>query len=207
VEMKKQDIIADAYNQFRLYGFKSVTMDDLARTIGISKKTLYELFKDKDELVLEAVKYMLNTNQCDTEEIFKNSNNAIEQIFGILGLMEKMVRGLNLICYMDMQRYYPASYKYLEEHKKNYLYKCIISNLQQGISEGYYREEIDLEIITRFRMESALLVFQNNLFPQDKYDIVKVNNEIFTNFIYGIVSIKGYKLISKYLQKSLKNKI
>lgn len=116
--MKKQDIIADAYNQFRLYGFKSVTMDDLARTIGISKKTLYELFKDKDELVLEAVKYMLNTNQCDTEEIFKNSNNAIEQIFGILGLMEKMVRGLNLICYMDMQRYYPASYKYLEEHKK-----------------------------------------------------------------------------------------
>ncbi len=205
--MKKQDIIADAYNQFRLYGFKSVTMDDLARTIGISKKTLYELFKDKDELVLEAVKYMLNTNQCDTEEIFKNSNNAIEQIFGILGLMEKMVRGLNLICYMDMQRYYPASYKYLEEHKKNYLYKCIISNLQQGISEGYYREEIDLEIITRFRMESALLVFQNNLFPQDKYDIVKVNNEIFTNFIYGIVSIKGYKLISKYLQKSLKNKI
>lgn len=200
--MKKQDIIADAYNQFRLYGFKSVTMDDLARTIGISKKTLYELFKDKDELVLEAVKYMLNTNQCDTEEIFKNSNNAIEQIFGILGLMEKMVRGLNLICYMDMQRYYPASYKYLEEHKKNYLYKCIISNLQQGISEGYYREEIDLEIITRFRMESALLVFQNNLFPQDKYDIVKVNNEIFTNFIYGIVSIKGYKLISKYLQKS-----
>lgn len=74
--------------------------------------------------------------------------------------------------------------------------------MQQGISEGYYREEIDLEIITRFRMESALLVFQNNLFPQDKYDIVKVNNEIFTNFIYGIVSIKGYKLISKYLQKS-----
>jgi len=202
VEVKKHDIIADAYNQFRLYGFKSVTMDDLARTIGISKKTLYELFKDKDELVLEAVKYMLNNNQCDTEEIFKNSNNAIEQIFGILGLMEKMVRGLNLICYMDMQRYYPASYKYLEEHKKNYLYKCIISNLQQGISEGYYREEIDLEIITRFRMESALLVFQNNLFPQDKYDIVKVNNEIFTNFIYGIVSIKGYKLISKYLQKS-----
>ncbi len=202
MELKKQDIIADAYNQFRLYGFKSVTMDDLARTIGISKKTLYELFKDKDELVLEAVKYMLNTNQCDTEEIFKNSKNAIEQIFGILGLMEKMVRGLNLICYMDMQRYYPASYKYLEEHKKNYLYKCIISNLQQGISEGYYREEIDLEIITRFRMESALLVFQNNLFPQDKYDIVKVNNEIFTNFIYGIVSIKGYKLISKYLQKS-----
>ncbi len=202
MELKKHDIIADAYNQFRLYGFKSVTMDDLARTIGISKKTLYELFKDKDELVLEAVKYMLNNNQCDTEEIFKNSNNAIEQIFGILGLMEKMVRGLNLICYMDMQRYYPASYKYLEEHKKNYLYKCIISNLQQGISEGYYREEIDLEIITRFRMESALLVFQNNLFPQDKYDIVKVNNEIFTNFIYGIISIKGYKLISKYLQKS-----
>lgn len=201
---QKQNIITAAYGQFRQYGFKSVTMDDLARSIGVSKKTLYELFKDKDELVLECVMYMLHNNQRETEEAFKNSKNAIEQIISILKIMEKMVRGLNLVCYIDMQRHYPASYKYLQKHKQEYLYECISSNLKQGITEGYYRKDLDLEIITRFRMESALIVFQNNIFPQDSYDIVKVNTQIFAHYVYGIASEEGHALFTKYLKSIIK---
>lgn len=201
---QKQDIIISAYNQFKQFGFKSVTMDDIARHTGVSKKTLYTLFEDKDELVLESVKYMLDTNQCETEDAFKNSKNAIEQIISILVIMEKMVRGMNLVCYVDLQRHYSEAYKYLQKHKESYLFQCISDNLRQGIAEGLYRDDIDIEIISRFRMESALIVFQNNVFPQEKYDIVKVNTQIFANYMYGVATLKGHKLISTYLTKLIK---
>ncbi len=197
----REEIIIQAFDQFRIYGFKSVTMDDLARQIGVSKKTLYELFEDKDELVLESVKYMLLDNQKKTEEAFANSKNAVEQIIKILQLMEAMVRGMNMVCYMDMQKYYPTALKYLTNHKRDFLYKCISNNLKQGIEEGLYRDDIDIEIISKFRMESALIVFQSNIFPQDKYDIVKVNTQIFANYMYGIASIKGHKLITKHVNE------
>ncbi len=176
-------------------------MDDLARTIGVSKKTLYELFTDKDELVFESVKHMLLDNQAETEAAFAASTNAVEQIMKILQQMECLMRGMNMVCYMEMQKFYPSAYKYLQQHKQDFLYRCISENLKQGIREGLFRDDIDIEIITRFRMESALIVFQNNIFPQDKYDIVKVNLQIFSNYMYGIASIKGHQLISQYLNE------
>lgn len=197
----QQEIIIAAFKQFKLLGFKSVTMDDIARKIGISKKTLYELFKDKDELVLECIKYMLNDNQAQTEKALKNSINAIDQAINILMIMEKMIRGMNPVCYLDLQRFYPSAAKYLNDHKDSFMFQCISDNLKQGIQEGFYREDIDIEIISRFRMESALIVFQHDLFPQETYDIVKVNTQIFAHYIYGIASSKGHKMIESYLKK------
>jgi AcrR family transcriptional regulator len=197
----QQEIITAAFKQFKLLGFKSVTMDDIVRKIGISKKTLYELFKDKDELVLECIKYMLNDNQVQTEKALKNSINAIDQAINILMIMEKMIRGMNPVCYLDLQRFYPSAAKYLNDHKDSFMFQCISDNLKQGIQEGFYREDIDIEIISRFRMESALIVFQHDLFPQEIYDIVKVNTQIFAHYIYGIASSKGHKMIESYLKK------
>jgi AcrR family transcriptional regulator len=199
VNTLRTEITVSAFEQFRQYGFKSVTMDDIARNIGVSKKTLYEQFKDKDELVLETVKYMLAKNQEETESAFKSAKNAVEQIIALLFIMERMVRGMNLVCYVDLTRHYPAANKYLQEHKESFLFQCISENLRQGIHEGLYRADIDVEIISRFRMESALIVFQNNIFPQEKYDTVTVNNQIFANYMYGIASLSGHKLITKYL--------
>jgi hypothetical protein len=197
----QQEIIIAAFKQFKLLGFKSVTMDDIVRKIGISKKTLYELFKDKDELVLECIKYMLNDNQAQTEKALKSSINAIDQAINILIIMEKMIRGMNPVCYLDLQRFYPSAAKYLNDHKESFMFQCISDNLKQGIQEGFYREDIDIEIISRFRMESALIVFQHDLFPQESYDIVKVNTQIFAHYIYGIASSKGHKMIESYLKK------
>ena len=197
-------MVQAAYRQFKQMGFKSVTMDDLSRSLGVSKKTLYELFRDKDELVLESVRFMLTENQTQTEAAFAQSKNAVEQIINILVLMERMVRGMNPVCYVDLQRYHPSAYQYLNQHKESFMYTCISSNLKQGIQEGLYREDLDIEVIARFRMESSLLVFQHNLFPQENYDIVHVNNQIFAHYMYGIASARGHKLITTYLKKTTK---
>ena len=201
MKSQKQELIIAAYNQFKQFGFKSVTMDDIARSTGISKKTIYTHFKDKDELVLESVKHMINDNECQTNDAFVKAKNAVDQIISILIIMEKMVRGMNLVCYLDLQRYYPTAYKYLNKHKESYIFQCISDNLKQGIAEGLYRDDIDIAIISRFRMESSLLIFQNNLFPQETYDIVKVNTQIFANYMYGNATLKGHKLITSYLNK------
>jgi AcrR family transcriptional regulator len=201
VNEQRVNIVSTAYQQFKQYGFKSVTMDDLARSLGLSKKTIYEHFKDKEELVLESVKYMLHENQTKTETAFKDSIHAIDQIMKILTLMESMVQGMNMVCFLDLQRYYHKAYQYLMKHKEDFLLNCISKNLEQGIQEGYYREDVNIEIISRFRLESALLAFQSNMYPSDKYDMVKVNHQLFSHYMYGIASLKGHKLISKYFEK------
>lgn len=198
---QKLHIIKASYNQFRQLGFKNVTMDDLARQIGISKKTLYEQFENKDELVLESIKFMLENNRIETDAALKSSKNAIEQLISLITIMEKMLRGLNLVSYMDLQRYYPAAYQYLEAFKREHMLTDIIENLKQGITEGLYRNDVNIEVVSRFRLESAMIVFHNNVYPQDKFNIVEVNNELFVHYMYGIASIKGHKLIDKYLNK------
>lgn len=201
---QKSNITNLACGIFKQLGFKSVTMDDISRQCGVSKKTLYELYKDKDELVLESVKYMLTSNQCEIECLFASSKNAIEQVVGILNKMESMIRGMNPVCYVDLQRYYQDAYQYLQNHKEEVLYQSITQNLNQGIQEGLYRSEIDVEIMTRFKMESAMLVFQQNVFPSDKFNSIQVNYQIFAHFMYGLATPKGYKLIEKYLSKYFK---
>jgi hypothetical protein len=77
----------------------------------------------------------------------------------------------------------------------------VTQNLLQGIEEGLFRKEIDVEIISIFRMESAMLIFKSNLFNNIKHDILKINNELFAHYMYGIATIKGHKLIDKYYNK------
>lgn len=194
-------LLLSAFHLFRKLGFKHVTMDDVARNAGVSKKTLYEHFEDKDNLVLACIRHMLDENQCHTDAVFREAKNAIEQITRILIIMQKMLGGLNPVCYVDLQRHYPDAYQYLQQHKETYLLRCISDNLSQGIAEGLYRDDIDIDIMTRFRMESAMLVFSSQLFPEGNHDLVRANRQIFAHYIYGITTLKGHKLFQTYLQK------
>jgi len=196
-----QHMLLSAFHLFRKLGFKNVTMDDVARSAGVSKKTLYEHFEDKNNLVLACIKHMLDENQCHTDRVFREAKHAIEQITRILIIMQKMLSELNPACYFDLQRHYPEAYQYMQKHKETYLFQCISDNLRQGISEGLYREDIDIEIMTRFRMESAMLVFQYDLYPNGSQDLVRINHQIFAHFIYGLTTLKGHKLFQTYLQK------
>jgi AcrR family transcriptional regulator len=195
------NILHQAFTQFKQFGFKNVTMDDLARNIGISKKTIYENFKDKEELVFEVIKNMTNTNQRKIDEASKKSINAIEQLMKIIAIMAEMIQGMNVVCFMDLQRYYPKAYEYLEKHRHDCMKRDVTQNLLQGVEEGLFRKEIDVEIISIFRMESAMLIFKSNLFNNIKHDILKINNELFAHYMYGIATIKGHKLIDKYYNK------
>ncbi len=195
-----QHIIINAEKLFKQFGFKHVTMDTIASECGISKKTLYENFDNKETLVVETVSFLLKKNEDDSNQIIQSSKNAIEQMIGILHLMEKMNRGMNPVCIMEMQKYFRSAHLVMEEYKENKVLFWIKENLKLGISQELYRNDFDIDLMTRFRLESSFLLFKINLIATTNIEFAKANTQIFSNFMYGIATIKGHKLISKFLK-------
>lgn len=188
---------------FRRYGIRSVTMDEIASQLGMSKKTIYQYCADKDQLV-DAV--TIDEIQFSEKSCLKNraaSANAIEEIFLIMEFVEVMFRNMNPAMLYDLEKYHPESYKRFLEHKNKFLFEMIKQNLERGIKEELYRPEINVEIMTHFRLESMMLGFNIQLFPPTKFNLAELQQEIIEHFLYGLATLKGYKLILKYKQQRL----
>jgi AcrR family transcriptional regulator len=183
------------------YGIRSVSMDDIAVGLGMSKKTIYQYFADKDELVDAIVDDDIRDTRVDCQECFVQSTDAVEEIFLTLDRMLEHLGQMNPTILYDLHKFHFNSFKKFQEHKNSYLLEIIRKNLERGISEGLYRPDINVDILSRFRLESMMLVFNMEIFPQTKYSIVEVTMTIIENFMFGVVTPRGYDLILKYKQE------
>lgn len=173
-------------------------MDDLSRKLGISKKTIYQHFSDKDALVKSVVERVLTTNTKLHTEERRKSINAIHEEFLIIELMGTLFKTMNPSILFDMQKYYPDAFLYFLQHKNNIIKGMIRENLQRGLEEGLYREEINLDILTRYRVESVVMPFNTEFQQGLKKELTELCREISIHFLYGIATTKGQKLIEKY---------
>ena len=180
------------------YGIRSITMDEIAAQLGISKKTIYQFFTDKDDMVSAVIDLEIKKNEMDCIEFRNQSENAVHQIFLALESLEELLKSTNPLMLYDLEKHHPRSYKKLKEFKYEFLYRIILDNLQWGIAEELYRPDIQLDITTKSRIEAAFLVFNLDLFPHSRYKISEVNYELSMLFIHGVVSAKGKTLIEKY---------
>jgi len=204
--MAKERILEKAHELFMRYGVRSVSMDDIAAQLGMSKKTLYQYYTDKEELVDAVLSEVLekNRNECFVDR--QNAENALHEIFLAFDMVQEMFTNMNPSIVFDLEKYHPAVYKKLQHHKKVFMYQMIRQNLERGIKEELYRPEINVDILTRFRIESMMLAFDSEIFPNNRTYLVPIQEEILEHFLYGIATIKGQKLIQKYkLQKNLTN--
>jgi AcrR family transcriptional regulator len=194
-------IIAKAHELFMRYGFRSVSMDEIATQLGVSKKTIYQYFTDKDALVESIIEMEIKGNEkiCSVQKT--ECKDAVHEIFLALDHMGEMLENMNPSLMYDLERYHPAAFKKLRGHKNKFFYDVVKDNLERGKKEGLYREEIKTEIIAQFRLASTFLVFDGNVFPRDKYTILQLMEEVTDNYLHGIVSVKGQKLIEKYKQQ------
>ena len=188
------------------YGFRSVTMDEIAGQTGISKKTLYQFFEDKDALVEAVMRSELDYMQTQCTKQMKEAENAIEEIFLDTDAMEIVMDAMNPQIVFDLEKFYPKTFEKFKKHKNNFLLDIIKKNLERGIDEEVYRNDFDIEIIARFRLESAFLIFNPELFPHIKYSLNKVSTEIYYHYLHGIATPKGKKLIDKYILQRKKSK-
>ncbi len=200
--MEVQERILDtAFNLFRQYGTRSITMDDIAVRMGISKKTLYAHFADKSDLVLNVMSRHLKLMEDQCIEGRNNSRDAIEELFLVMKMLEEKLRNMNPVAMMDLQKFHAKAFQLFETHRKVFLLQTIRENLERGIREGLYRPDLDLDILSHFRVASSMFCFQPELFPMNGYDMTRVQRVLLEHFLYGVVTEKGYQEIERYKTK------
>ncbi|PWT89532.1 MAG: TetR/AcrR family transcriptional regulator [Acidobacteria bacterium] len=204
--MTKERILEKAHELFMRYGVRSVSMDDIAAHLGMSKKTLYQYYTDKEELVDAVLSEVLEKNRSECMDYRQVAENAIHEVFQAFDMIQEMFSNMNPAIVFDLEKYHPEVFKKLEHHKRVFMYQVIGQNLERGIKEELYRDEINVDILTRFRIESMMLAFNSEIFPNNRTQLVLIQEEILEHFLYGLATVKGQKLIQKYkLQKNVTN--
>lgn len=204
----KDRIQSKAADLFQRYGIRSITMDEIAGQLSVSKKTIYQFFADKDELVDAVIGELIQYAQhCCTKDRL-SAKDAIEEIFMAMEFVKELFATMNPVLLFDLERSHPKAFKKFQEHKSKNLLKLIKDNLERGIHEELYRPDLNIDIISKMRLEGMMLAFNQEIFPANKYSLAETQQHIIEHFVFGVASLKGYKLIVKYkeaqFQKSKK---
>lgn len=194
----KQRILSATHDLIMKYGIRSVSMDDIAKHISISKKTIYQYYEHKDEVVHELMKIKLTEDEKELKEIEKTSDNVVEEVFNLMKHIGATIRKINQNVFYDLQKYHPKTWDLFMEFKENCILKMVEETLSRGIKQGLIRPDINIPILARMRMEQLEMGFNPIIFPPDKFKIVDVQLTMIDHFLYGICTLKGHKLINKY---------
>jgi TetR/AcrR family transcriptional regulator, cholesterol catabolism regulator len=197
IKLKAHDLVMQ-------YGIRSVSMDDIATALGMSKKTIYQYFSDKDELVEAVIKDKIKFNQAHCLKDKGSAKDAVHEVFLAIEMMQEMFANMNPSIISDMEKFHPKAYAMFHEHKYNFLYKVLKENIARGIAEELYRPGMDAEILIKARLETMFLPFNQQVYPQNKFRLVDVEIALTEHFLFGLASSKGHKLILKYQQERIK---
>ena len=192
-------IISESDKLFCQYGLKSVTMDDIAKHLGMSKKTIYTHFSDKDELINIVIALKLESQKKLLEANVAHAENAVHELFFAVTNMKEVLSNLNPTLFYDLQKYHPKAWMHYKEFREKNLYTTIYQNLLRGIKEGCFREHLKPDILTQMRLEQIDLIFSGiSAYGNGKYGIVQIMSELTEHFLYGICTLNGHELINKY---------
>lgn len=201
--MKKEIDIFDKVNLlFMRYGIKSVTMDDVSRHLGISKKTLYQYVDNKSDLINKAMRQHLEQEKEAVAEIQKKSTDPIQEMLEIARFVAAMLRQVNPATVYDLQKYYSKSWELMRSLHEEYVYGVIRENIQKGIESGIYRDNLHPDIIARFYVGKSTMLVDERLFPSREYNREELFLEFINYHIHGIASQKGLDLLAKHLKEN-----
>ena len=180
------------------YSIKSITMDDIARHLSISKKTIYQYFKDKNDLVLQVTSNHLKEEKLEIQSIKSTTTNAIETLIEESMWLRRNITDMNPSLLYDLQKYHHQAWELYLESKEMVYIRSLVETLVKGISEGYFRKDIDPEILAVLRVEQIQMSLENLIYPRSRFEFKDVQTQLFNHFLNGLVSEKGRKLLKKY---------
>lgn len=181
-------------------GFKSVTMDDIARELGISKKTLYQFVDNKNDLIEKVISAHIVQEKQLVEEVRKQAKDAIQEMLVISKHVNQDLKKVTSQVIFDLQRYYPSAWDIIENYRIQFIYETIKKNVEWGMKEGIYRKEINPKIIAKLYIGIMHRIFDLNFFPSDEYQSSEIYLESVEYHIHGIASPKGLELLNKYYE-------
>lgn len=187
------------------YGFRSVTMDDIAKRLGISKKTIYQHFRDKDEVVRLATFRILEREKTLLDHIQNQAKDAIHELHLLSNYLRQHIVNINPSALFDLQKYHPDAWEIYLNFKDKVFLQSVEATLNRGMKEGCFRPNIDPKILSVLRIELIHLSFDDRVFPKGEYDWREVHSQLFDHFTYGILTPKGVQAFEKYSENSQNN--
>jgi AcrR family transcriptional regulator len=200
----KERILIKSEELFMQYGIRSVSMDDIANHLGMSKKTLYQYYADKDELVDAVVEGHISMIQSDCVNCSKDARDAVHEIFIMMERIMEEFNNMNPMLLYDLEKFHFKAYQRFREHKNKFLAQVIRQNIEWGIKDELYRPDVHIDVMCKFRIESMMIPFNVAVFPPGKYNLASTSEIIIEHFIYGLATVKGHKLIQKYNEQRQK---
>ncbi len=198
----KESILKKAEILFFKYGVKSVTMDDIARELGMSKKTLYQFFENKVDMLSQMTDHQMVHDRLALVSLKGHSKNALEELLGFARhALKEISKFTSPTIIFDLQKYYPEIWKKFEDFQDDIIYKFVKENIDRGISESLYRDDLDADIIAKLYVTKTMCVIDEEMFPSRQYDKVKLFKQYFYYHIRGIATTKGLKLLEKYISE------
>lgn len=182
-------------------GIKANTMDEISKEVGVSKRTIYEIFKDKDELLRECLSYIEKKYNEEYELIKLESDNTITEIFGLMKLGIYAIKTFNPLFFSDMKRYHYKIFKEVLKVNQEKQIAQIHTILKKGINQGVFRNKIDLEVVSILLNLQLRIISDENVFPENKFSKVVVFENVVINFFRGIATKKGIELIDTYFEE------
>lgn len=189
---QEEQILLKAKELFFRFGVKSITMDDISRELGISKKTLYQFVENKSDLVSKTLLQHFDHEKIIIEGAIHEAENAIDEIIRIARESLKQFRSMHPSSIYDIKKYYPEAWKIIDQFKTDFIYSCINENIKKGKTEGMYRLQIDEDVIAKLYINSIDYLVNPYNFPPMKYNFSDLYKEFISYHLQGISAEKGY---------------
>ncbi len=197
----KEKILSKAADMFLSFGFKSVTMDDIAREMGISKKTIYAHYSTKLKLVQASTFYVLEKVNETICSVCSANYDPIKEIFTIKSMVNDQLKNERSSPTYQLQKYYPRIFQQVKDNQFKSVHLCIAENIKRGIQEGYYRSEIDIDLITRFYFSGIMNLSNREVFPSERYSVTELKDAFIEYHIRAIATERGLQTLNTLLKK------
>jgi AcrR family transcriptional regulator len=198
----KDRILLKAHALYMRYGVKSISMDDIANELGISKKTIYQYYERKADMVMEVSRFHFKAEKEISSQVMQQSENPVHELILSLRQFQQTFRNISTKIIYEIQKYYPEAWVLFEDFKQNYVLPIVEANLRQGIDQGFYRKDIDISIVAQLRVTQMEIGFRQEFFPTEQFNPRDVQIEMFRLYMYGLVTDEGRKLLDHYIQQA-----
>lgn len=198
---RERELVAGASKIFRMYGIRSVTMGDLATRMGISKKTLYQYVKDKNDLVNKVVRLVGEEFRRQIGALLKADGNAIDELFALTTFVTMQLKDLHPSILYDLEKYHSDTYHAVRRTRRGEVSGIMTRNMERGIKEGLYRTDLNIPMIAMVYLARLDMASDTEFFPPEHYDMNALHWELFRYHVRGIATPEGVKYLEKKVKK------
>jgi len=205
MDEKVEHILSESLRLFKKNGIRSVSMDDVSKELGMSKKTIYQYFSNKTELIEKVLGYMHEKERIPCIGEDTKNMNAIDILLAVSRSVSEQMKDMNPINAFELQKYYPAIYREFVSRKRDHVFEQVKQNFIQGISEGIYRTDLDVDLVARLYIQKLVDVHDADFLASVNFGFEKVFQVMFDNHIRGIANAEGLAYYEKQIKLTNNN--